>query len=363
MVIEKRVSGTSISPAEELVFSSLRPSRLAEYIGQQDLIAKLRITLEAACTRSEPVGHILFHGPPGLGKTTLSHIIAEEMGSRLVKTSGPSLTRPFDLVGILTDLQPGDILFIDEIHRMPRPVEEYLYPAMEDFAVDFISQQGPMARSIKINLKRFSIVGATTRPGALSAPLRDRFERVYHVDFYSMGELKIILEQSAGRLDLSIESEAATELARRSRGTPRTANRLLLWVRDFSQARRDGTISHETAREALAMEAVDEVGLDALDRHYLRTIIEQYGGGPVGVEAIAATMNEESDTLVDVIEPYLLRTSFVQRTRGGRRAAPAAYAHLNLKIPEGLQGELWSATADSENAEPATRESRQDLNR
>ena len=199
-----------------------------------------------------------------------------------------------------------------------------------------------------------SVVGATTRPGALSAPLRDRFERVYHVDFYSEDELKIILERSASRLDLSIEPAAAAELARRSRGTPRTANRLLLWVRDFSQARRDGTISHETTREALAMEAVDEAGLDALDRHYLRTIIEQYGGGPVGVEAVAATMNEESDTLVDVIEPYLLRTGFVQRTRGGRRAAPAAYAHLSLQIPEGLQRDLWSAAGEStETGSPA----------
>jgi Holliday junction DNA helicase RuvB len=354
VVIERRVTGTEVSPAEEQVFSSLRPSRLAEYVGQQDLVAKLRITLEAASARGEAVGHILFHGPPGLGKTTLSHIIAQERGSRLVKTSGPSLTRPFDLVGILTDLQAGDVLFIDEIHRMPRPVEEYLYPAMEDFEVDFISQQGPMARSIKINLKRFSLVGATTRPGALSAPLRDRFERVYHVDFYSEDELKIILERSASRLDLSIEPAAAAELARRSRGTPRTANRLLLWVRDFSQARRDGAISHEITREALAMEAVDEAGLDALDRHYLRTIIEQYGGGPVGVEAVAATMNEETDTLVDVIEPYLLRTGFVQRTRGGRRAAPAAYAHLSLQIPEGLQGDLWSAAGEStETGSPA----------
>ncbi len=347
MVIERRVSAQEISPAEERVFSSLRPSRLDEYVGQRDLVAKLRITLDAARGRGESVGHVLFHGPPGLGKTTLSYIIAQEMGSRLVKTSGPSLTRPFDLVGILTDLQQGDVLFIDEIHRMPRPVEEYLYPAMDDFEVDFISQQGPMARSIRINLKRFSVVGATTRPGALSAPLRDRFERVYHVDFYSEDELQIIITRSADRLGLSIEEGAAAELARRSRGTPRTANRLLLWVRDFSQARRDGDISLETTREALAMEAVDEMGLDALDRQYLRTIIEQYGGGPVGVDAVAATMNEESDTLVDVVEPFLLRTGFVQRTRGGRRATPAAFSHLSLQIPDGLQGELWSTAGES----------------
>ena len=351
MVIERRVSAREVSPAEERVFSSLRPSRLDQYVGQQNLVDKLQITLDAAAARGESVGHVLFHGPPGLGKTTLSHIIAQEMGSRLVKTSGPSLSRPFDLVGILTDLQAGDVLFIDEIHRMPRPVEEYLYPAMEDFEVDFISQQGPMARSIKINLKRFSIVGATTRPGALSPPLRDRFERAYHVDFYSEEELQVIITRSAGRLELPIEDGASLELARRSRGTPRTANRLLLWVRDFSQARRDGAISLDTTREALAMDSVDEMGLDALDRRYLRTIIEQYAGGPVGVEAIAATMNEESDTLVDVVEPYLLRTGFVQRTRGGRRATPAAFAHLSLKVPEGLQDELWPAAGDSEDGD------------
>lgn len=352
MVIERRVSAKEIHPMEEQVFSSLRPTQLEEYIGQKNLVAKLRITLDAAHARQEPVGHILFHGPPGLGKTTLSHIISHEMSSRLVKTSGPSLTRPFDLVGILTDLQAGDVLFIDEIHRMPRPVEEYLYPAMEDFEVDFISQQGPMARSIKINLKRYTVVGATTRPGALSAPLRDRFERTYHVDFYEDDELQVILRRSADRLGVPIESGAAAELARRSRGTPRTANRLLLWVRDFSQARRDGSISQEITREALAMESVDERGLDTLDRRYLRTIIEQYGGGPVGVEAIAATMNEEAETLVDVVEPYLLRTGFVQRTRGGRRATLDSFRHLDLKIPEGAQGELW-AISEEDNDEEA----------
>jgi len=342
VAIERKVTGRSIGPAEEQAFFSLRPSRLEDYVGQRELIAKLRIALEAARARKEPVGHILFHGPPGLGKTTLSHIIAEEMGSRLVKTSGPSLTRPADLMGILTGLREGDVLFIDEIHRLPRPVEEFLYPAMEDFRVDFVVDQGPMARTLNFPLKRFRGKLATTRPGSLTGALRERFYLLYHVDFYAEAELQEIIRRSAGRLELSIESEAAAELARRSRGTPRTANRLLLWARDFCQAKGDGAIRLRAVREALAMEGVDEAGLDGLDRSYLRTIVEHYGGGPVGVEAIAATMNEESDTLVDMVEPFLLRTGLVQRTRGGRRATPASYRHLGLALPKGLQPGLWS---------------------
>ncbi len=348
MVIERRVSAKATSPAEERTFTSLRPTKLEEYVGQTDLVAKLRIALEASRKRNEPLGHILFHGPPGLGKTTLSHIISEEMGTRLVKTSGPSLSRPADLMGILTGLQQGDVLFIDEIHRMPSAVEEFLYPAMEDYRVDFVVDRGPMARTINFPLKIFTAVGATTRPGALTAALRERFYLVYHVDFYSEEELVQILLRSAVRLDAPIEEEAARELARRSRGTPRTANRLLLWTRDFSQARGDGAISLSKTREALAMEGVDELGLDALDRKYLRTIIDQYGGGPVGVEAIAATMNEESDTLVDMVEPFLLRAGFVQRTRGGRRAPSAAYAHLGVALPQGAQQELWEGAAKDE---------------
>ena len=348
MVIERRVSTKAASPAEERTFFSLRPARLEEYVGQRDLVAKLRIALEAARGRKEPVGHILFHGPPGLGKTTLSHIIAEEMGTRLVKTSGPSLTRPADLMGILTGLEEGDVLFIDEIHRLPRPVEEFLYPAMEDFRVDFVMDQGPMARTINFPLKRFTALGATTRPGALTGALRERFYLVYHVDFYAEEELETILGRSAARLGAALEAEAARELARRSRGTPRTANRLLLWVRDYSQARGDGGIALRTTREALAMEGVDEKGLDGLDRSYLRTIIEHYGGGPVGVEALAATMNEEPDTLVDMVEPFLLRSGLVQRTRGGRRATPAACRHLGLSLPPGAQPGLWTEPAAEE---------------
>lgn len=351
MVIERRVSPRAVGAAEEKTFTSLRPARLAEYVGQTELVAKLRIALEAARRRGEPIGHVLFHGPPGLGKTTLSHIISEEMGARLVKTSGPSLSRPADLMGILTGLQGGDVLFVDEIHRMPRAVEEFLYPAMEDYRVDFVVDQGPMARTINFPLQRFTAIGATTRAGALTASLRERFYLAYHVNFYSVEELERILLRSAARLGAPMEKEAARELARRSRGTPRTANRLLLWTRDYSQARGDGAISLSTTREALAMEGVDEVGLDALDRKYLRTIVEQYAGGPVGVEAVAATMNEEADTLVDMVEPFLLRAGLVQRTRGGRRAAPAAYAHLGVAIPPGAQRELWEGGAEGENAD------------
>ncbi|MEK6712506.1 MAG: Holliday junction branch migration DNA helicase RuvB [Nitrospinota bacterium] len=347
MVIERRVSGQSAGPAEEQAFFTLRPSRLEDYIGQRELVAKLRIALEAARARKEPVGHILFHGPPGLGKTTLSHIIAEEMGTRLIKTSGPSLTRPADLMGILTGLQEGDVLFIDEIHRLPRPVEEFLYPAMEDFRVDFVVDQGPMARTLNFPLRRFTALGATTRPGSLTASLRERFYLLYHVDFYAAEELQEIVRRSALRLGVPIEPGACAELARRSRGTPRTANRLLLWARDFCQAKGDGAIRLGQVREALAMEGVDEIGLDGLDRSYLRTIIEHYGGGPVGVEAIAATMNEEADTLVDMVEPFLLRAGLVQRTRGGRRAAAASYRHLGLALPPGprpggAQPGLWA---------------------
>ncbi|MEE9274222.1 MAG: Holliday junction branch migration DNA helicase RuvB [bacterium] len=351
MAIERRVSPRATDPAEERTFFSLRPTRLDHYVGQTDLVEKLRIALEAARAREEPVGHILFHGPPGLGKTTLSHIIADEMKSRLVRTSGPALTRPADLMGILTGLEAGDVLFIDEIHRLPRPVEEFLYPAMEDYRVDFVVDQGPMARTINFALKPFTVVGATTRPGSLSGALRERFYLVCHVDFYSEAEIRTILERSADRLGAALDEEAASELSRRSRGTPRTANRLLLWVRDFSQARRDGALRPKTIREALAMEGVDEKGLDALDRRYLRTIMEQYGGGPVGVEALAATLNEDADTLVDMVEPYLLRTGFLQRTRVGRRTPPAAFDHLGLAPPQDAQPDLWTPAAEGPEGE------------
>ncbi len=340
MVIERRISGQKGNPEEEDKFLSLRPTKLSEYVGQKNLIDKLSIAMDASLKREEPVRHILFHGPPGLGKTTLSHIISEEMNSRLVKTSGPALSRPADLMGILTSLQEGDILFIDEIHRLPRAVEEFLYPAIEDFQVDFVIDQGPMARTMNFSLKRFTLVGATTRPGSITAALRDRFYLMYHVDFYNEKELEIIINQSAKRLDIKIEEKASAELAKRSRGTPRTANRLLLWVRDYIHSKGRLDITLETTNEALAMENVDEKGLDELDRNYLKTIIELYKGGPVGVEALAATLNEDTDSLVDMVEPYLLRKNFLKRTRSGRCASDLAFAHLGLKVPKDFQNDL-----------------------
>jgi len=340
LVIERRISGQKGNPEEEDKFLSLRPTKLSEYVGQKNLIDKLSIAMDASLKREEPVRHILFHGPPGLGKTTLSHIISEEMNSRLVKTSGPALSRPADLMGILTSLQEGDILFIDEIHRLPRAVEEFLYPAIEDFQVDFVIDQGPMARTMNFSLKHFTLVGATTRPGSITAALRDRFYLMYHVDFYTEKELEIIIKQSAKRLKIQIQEEASSELAKRSRGTPRTANRLLLWVRDYIHSKGTKNITLESTKEALAMENVDEKGLDELDRNYLKTIIELYNGGPVGVEALAATLNEDTDTLVDMVEPYLLRTSFLKRTRSGRCASDLAFTHLGLKVPKDFQNDF-----------------------
>ena len=313
----------------DVEFQSLRPQRLSEYIGQQDVVETLHIAIEAARQRNEPLDHVLFHGPPGLGKTTLAHIIANELASELTVTSGPALEKGGDLIGILTHLQEADVLFVDEIHRTPKTVEEFLYPAMEDFAVDFVFDKGLHARSHRFQLKHFVLVGATTRVGLLSAPLRDRFGIFRSLDFYTVEQLEEIARRSAALIDVPIDPAGALELARRSRGTPRIVNRLLKRVRDFAQVRADGVITKKTVTAALALEGVDNEGLTELDRRYLKTIIEFYGGGPVGIEAIAATLQEESDTLVDVVEPYLLKIGMLLRTSAGRKASESAYQHLN----------------------------------
>jgi Holliday junction DNA helicase RuvB len=315
---------------------SLRPARLSEYIGQGPVVETLKIAIEAATGRGEPVDHVLFHGPPGLGKTTLAHIIANEMGARLTVTSGPALEKGGDLIGILTHLEDRDVLFVDEIHRTPKAVEEFLYPAMEDFAVDFVFDKGAHARSHRFRLKRFTLVGATTRVGLLSAPLRDRFGIFRSLEFYAEKELMVIARRSADLLDVSIDEGGAAELSRRSRGTPRIVNRLLKRVRDSAQVRGDGTVNEETVRAALLLEGVDERGLTRLDRRYLKTIIDYYKGGPVGIEAIAATLQEEADTLVDVVEPYLLTIGMIIRTSQGRKASERACRHLGYRIQKTL---------------------------
>ncbi|RLC71718.1 MAG: Holliday junction branch migration DNA helicase RuvB [Chloroflexi bacterium] len=315
---------------EEKLGLSLRPRNLEEYIGQRQLVESLRIALEAAKKRGEPLEHVLLHGPPGLGKTTLAYIIAAELGTKLNRTSGPALERPADLVGILSNLEEGDVLFIDEIHRLPHSVEEYLYSAMEDFEVTFVYGKGAYARALPFRLNRFTLVGSTTRAGLLSPPLRDRFGMTYHLDFYSPEELAEVIKRSAQLLGVRIDEEGALEIARRSRGTPRVANRLLRRVRDYAEVKSDGKITKELADEALTREGVDKAGLDRLDRLYLTTILENYRGGPVGVEALAATLNEEASTLIDVVEPFLLKMGFIIRTPAGRKAGEAAWAHFGI---------------------------------
>jgi Holliday junction DNA helicase RuvB len=337
---EQRLVSPAPTPEDE-VSSSLRPTRLAAFIGQEALKERLQIALDAARARGDVLEHVLFHGPPGLGKTTLAHIIAAEMGGKLVATSGPALEKTADLMGILTNLEPGDVLFIDEIHRTPRAIEEYLYPAMEDFAVDFVLDKGPFAKAIRLTLKRFTLVGATTHAGLLSSPLRDRFGLYFHLDFYSPAALAAIVARSAGILGVAITPEATQEIARRARGTPRIANRLLRRVRDFAQVHGREQIDRELVRASLALEGVDDLGLDELDRKVLTTIITRYDGGPVGIEALAATLQEEVDTLTDVVEPYLLKEGFLIRTSSGRKATYKAYAHLRLhRAGPGLQAEL-----------------------
>lgn len=320
---------------EEHVQASLRPRSLGEFIGQQREKQKLDIAIRAARGRGEPLDHLLLHGPPGLGKTTLSIIVSHEMGGNLISTSGPALEKTADLMGMLTNLEEGDVFFIDEIHRTPRVIEEYLYPAMEDFKVDFVLDKGPFAKAIPIPLKRFTLVGATTRSGLLSAPLRDRFGLYFNLDFYDVTDLTLIVKRSAQLLGVKLADSdgeaAAEEIARRSRGTPRIANRLLRRVRDYAQVDGYESVDVGLVRRSLELEGVDALGLDDLDRRYLRTIITHYQGGPVGVNALAATMQQELDTLEDVVEPYLLHQGFVQRTPTGRRASAKAYQHLRLR--------------------------------
>jgi Holliday junction DNA helicase RuvB len=339
---EARVMSRTALPEETQVERQLRPQRLHEYVGQRAAVESLRVSVEAARQRSEPLDHVLLSGPPGLGKTTLAAIMANEMGATMVTTAGPSLERGADLMGILTNLAERDVLFIDEIHRLPRVVEELLYPAMEDFSVNFVMDKGLNARTMRIPLRPFTMVGATTRPGMLSSPLRERFGIFHHLDFYSGEELSAIIRRSASILGASLGAGGAEAIAQRARGTPRIANRLLRRVRDYAQVKADGTVTAEIARRALDQEGVDEAGLDRLDRRFLTAIIENYKGGPVGLEAIAATINDEAETLAEVVEPFLLKIGYVVRSPNGRKATPAAYAHLGHAVPSspGGQGQL-----------------------
>lgn len=319
----------------------LRPKLLNDYIGQEKVKEKLKILIDAAKQRKEPPEHLLFYGPPGLGKTTLAHIIANELKVNIKITAGPVIEKAGDLAAIITNLEEGDILFIDEIHRLSKSVEEIMYPALEDYVLDIVIGKGPSAKTFRINLPRFTLIGATTRAGMIAAPLRERFGASYRVDFYDEASLVKILSRSASILGVDYEKEGIEEIARRSRGTPRIANRLLKRVRDFAQVKAKGKIDHKTAKDALSLLEVDESGLDAMDRKILRTIIEKFRGGPVGVDTIAVAVSEESDTIEDMYEPYLIQAGMIQRTPSGRKATKKAYDYLGIKKDDDSQGALW----------------------
>jgi Holliday junction DNA helicase RuvB len=332
MAIDRVLNSDSMNEQEEGFNASLRPGSLDECVGQQSVKEKLGIAMEAAKGRGEPLEHILFYGPPGLGKTTLAHVIANEMKAKIKTTSGPALVKQGDVMGLLSNVNTGDILFIDEIHRLSTVVEEFIYPAMEDFRVDFTVDSGMHAKTINFPLKKFTLIGATTRAGLLSAPLRGRFGMLYHLDFYSSGELAKIIDRSAKLLNLFCQDGAVELIASRSRGTPRIANRLLKRVRDYAQVKGKGKLTVDVVTSSLKMEQIDELGLDELDRSFLKALANIYNGGPAGIEAIAATLGEEKDTLEDVVEPYLLQIGFLRRTNRGREITEQACKHLDITL-------------------------------
>jgi Holliday junction DNA helicase RuvB len=353
---ERLVSSEGGGHQEKEFNWGLRPKNLDEYIGQRETVDRLKIAIEASKIRNEPLDHLLLHGPPGLGKTSLSYIIAEELGRDIALTSGPALERPGDVMGFLVNAKEGDIIFIDEIHRLPRIVEEFLYSAMEDFIVNFTLDKGMYSKPLPIRLERFTLVGATTRPAMLTRPLRDRFGLQQHFDFYTEADLNKVVRRSSKILGTEIDKEGAHEIARRSRGTPRVANRLLHRVRDYAQVRADGEITYDVAKQALKLEGIDELGLDRLDHAVLNVIKDVYDGGPVGIEALAATLNEESDTIVDVVEPYLLKIGFLARTPAGRRITRKAYEYLGEPAPSSAFSPQMSIFDEAENTDEKLRE-------